>query len=213
MPKRVDHESRRDEVAAVAEQVIADRGLEVGLRDVARAGGWSTSVVTHYFDGKEALLERTMHRSIERAGQRVEARVAAGEPRLRAVIEESLPLDTPRRRRWRLFLVFFGRAVHHLPLRRHQQRRHSGFRTMLARLLAAELAGHPERDPELEARRLFALLDGVALQAVFEPRRWPARAQLEVVERHLRDLGIDIDSPTRPRSDSLSDSHEQARLA
>ena len=56
MPKGVDHEERRDYVAAVAEQVIADRGLGAGLRDVAGAGGWSTSVVTHYFT-KQELIE------------------------------------------------------------------------------------------------------------------------------------------------------------
>ena len=40
MPRVVDHEARRSEVAAVAADLIARRGLEgVSVRDVAAAGG------------------------------------------------------------------------------------------------------------------------------------------------------------------------------
>ncbi len=139
MPKRVDHDERRDEVAAVAERLIAERGLEVGVLDVARAGGWSSSVVTHYFASKRELLEHTMRRSLERASQAADARVAAGQSRLQAIIEETLPLDASRRRRARLFLVFWGRAVHDATLLEHQRRRHVRFRSTLAALLEAEL--------------------------------------------------------------------------
>ncbi len=194
MPKQVDHDERRNEVAAVAERLIAERGLDVGVLDVARAGGWSSSVVTHYFASKHELLEHTMRRSLERAGQAVDARVAAGQSRLRAIIEETLPLDASRRRRSRLFLVFWGRAVHDARLREHQRRRHAGFRRTLAELIAAELAEESQRDPEIEARRLFALLDGLVVQAVFEPRLWPASVQIDVVNRHLADIGLELDA-------------------
>lgn len=190
MPKQVNHEERRNEVAAVAERLIGDRGLDVGVLDVAEAGGWSTSVVTHYFSSKQELLEHTMRRSIERAEKAVDARVAAGQSQLQAIIEEALPLDASRRRRSRLFLVFWGRAVHDTKLREHQRRRHAGFRSTLATLLAEEFGQDGGRDPEVEARRLFALLDGVVVQAVFEPRLWPARVQIEVVDRHLAELGL-----------------------
>ena len=194
MPKQVDHEQRRDEVAAVAERLIAERGFEVGVLDVARAGGWSSSVVTHYFASKAELLEHTMRRSLERAGQAVDARVARGQSRLQAIIEETLPLDAARRRRARLFLVFWGRAVHDPKLRERQRRRHAGFRSTLSTLLAAELGPRSGRDPETEARRLFALLDGLVVQAVFEPRLWPAQVQIDVVNRHLADVGLELES-------------------
>ncbi|MDJ0850763.1 MAG: TetR/AcrR family transcriptional regulator [Myxococcota bacterium] len=194
MPKQVDHDERRNEVAAVAERLIAERGLDVGVLDVARAGGWSTSVVTHYFSSKHELLEHTMRRSLERAEKAVEARVARGQSRLQAIIEETLPLDASRRRRSRLFLVFWGRAVHDAKLREHQRRRHAGFRSTLARLIADALGEGSGRNPEIEARRLFALLDGLMVQAIYEPRLWPAAVQIEVVNRHLADLGLELES-------------------
>jgi AcrR family transcriptional regulator len=201
MPKRVDHAERRDEVAAVAERVIADHGLDAGLRDVALAGGWSTSVVTHYFSDKRELLEHTLRRTLEAAAARIEARVAAGRPRLTAILEENLPLDGRRRRQWRLFIAFWGRAVHDPALEEHQRRRHAAFRKALGAALAERLGPNSPHDAELEARRLFALLDGLAVQAAFEPRDWPARLLVEVVNRHLAELGLHgvLDGRTRAR--------------
>ena len=73
MPRVVDHEARRAEVAAVAADLIARRGLDgVSVRDVAAAGGYSTTVVTHYFASKRELLLQA-YRS---AGTATEERLA-----------------------------------------------------------------------------------------------------------------------------------------
>jgi len=57
MPLIVDHDARRREVGAIAARLIATSGLEgVTVRDVARIAGFSTAVVSHYFDNKRALL-------------------------------------------------------------------------------------------------------------------------------------------------------------
>jgi len=193
VPKVVDHAERRDEVAAVALRVLADRGLDAGLRDVAHAGGWSTSVVTHYFADKRELLEHTLRRTLEASAARIEARVAAGQARLGAILEETLPLDARRKQQWRLFIAFWGRAVHDPDLEDVQRRRHARFRAALAEALAEAFAEGDRHDPDLEARRLFALLDGLAVQAAFEPRQWPPRLQIDVVNRHLAELGLRAD--------------------
>jgi len=199
MPRVVDPEERRRAVALVAERVIADRGLDAGLRDVALAGGWSTSVVTHYFADKDALLEYTLRRTIERAAERIEERVAAGESRLSAILAENLPVDARRRKQWRTIISFWGRAVHHAGLREAQRRRHAGFRRELQRALAEALPGDAGLDVDLESRRLFALLDGLAVQAAFEPREWPARHVVAAVDRHLAELGLPpVLAPGRP---------------
>jgi len=202
MPKIVNHDERRDEVAAAAERVIALRGLETGVRDVAAAGGWSTSVVTHYFADKQELLEYTLRRTIERAAQRIDARVREGASRLVAILEENLPLDARRRDQCRIFIAFWGLAIHDPALREHQRKRHAAFRKALAAALAeaGPLAGE-RLDADLEARRLFALIDGIAVQALFEPREWPARLQIELLNRHLADLGLGerVHAPGRER--------------
>lgn len=191
MPKVVDHDERRDQVAAVAERVIAAQGLETGVRDVAKAGGWSTSVVTHYFADKRELLEYTLRRSIERAVVRIEARVADGQSRLLATLEENLPLDPRRQNQCRIFIAFWGRAVHDPRLGEQQRRRHARFRASLADALAQALPTRNHRlNLDLEARRLFSLIDGIAVQALFEPAEWSPQLQIELVNRHLAELGL-----------------------
>jgi len=57
MPKLVDHEQRRRELAKAAVRVIARDGLEAATtRAVATESGWSTGVLKHYFDGRDDIL-------------------------------------------------------------------------------------------------------------------------------------------------------------
>ena len=57
MPKVVDHEERRGEVAAAVWRIVSRDGLEAAtVRRVAAETGMSTSVVSHYFAGKDDLL-------------------------------------------------------------------------------------------------------------------------------------------------------------
>ena len=92
MPKVVDHELRRRELARAALRVIGRDGLEAATtRAVADESGWSTGVLKHYFDDKDHLLHEAL-RELERMNlERFErARRSAGragrdrEPRSRA---------------------------------------------------------------------------------------------------------------------------------
>ena len=57
MPKVVDHEERRTELAAAVWRLASRDGLEaVTVRRVAEEAGWSTGAVVHYFADKEDLL-------------------------------------------------------------------------------------------------------------------------------------------------------------
>ena len=66
MPKIVDHELRRRELAQAALRVIGRAGLEATTtRAVADESGWSTGVLKHYFDDKDHLLHEAL-RELER---------------------------------------------------------------------------------------------------------------------------------------------------
>ena len=57
MPKVVDIQERRAELAAAAAQLIARAGVGAAtLRDVAAEAGWTTGALTHYFADKRELL-------------------------------------------------------------------------------------------------------------------------------------------------------------
>ena len=179
VPKIVDHAQRRDEVAAVAAHLFASAGIDGStIRDVAAAGGWSTTMVTHYFATKDELLLHTLASSVAQGAADIIDAQRSGTDALRAIIEQTLPLDEVRAFRWRLWLTFWGRAIGSDALTEIQRERQEE----LVRSFAAALRDRPGNDDRaarsLEARRLAALLDGVSIQAVFAPDLWSPEQQL-----------------------------------
>ncbi len=67
MPKVVDGDERRVELANAAIRVIARAGLGAAtVREVAAEAGWTTGGLTHYFADKRELLKYTLSVSLER---------------------------------------------------------------------------------------------------------------------------------------------------
>ncbi|MEV7370815.1 TetR/AcrR family transcriptional regulator [Streptomyces sp. NPDC090301] len=104
MPKRVDHEERRAQIAEALIRVAGRRGLHaVGMRDVAAEAGVSLRLVQYYFDTKEKLLLYGLQHLTDRFTARVGARVAAVGPdpgprvMVEALLLASLPTDEESR--------------------------------------------------------------------------------------------------------------------
>ena len=57
MAKIVDHAKRREEIALVACEVVAARGFEQAtVARIARAAGYTTGMVAHYYESKQAII-------------------------------------------------------------------------------------------------------------------------------------------------------------
>ncbi|MFH8681635.1 TetR/AcrR family transcriptional regulator [Streptomyces lydicus] len=115
MPKRVDHEERRTQIAEALVRVAGRRGLHaVGMREVAAEAGVSLRLVQYYFETKEKLLLYGLQQLAGRLGARVAERLrAAGDspgPRatIEALLKESLPTDEESRT---FHLVYTSYAV------------------------------------------------------------------------------------------------------
>ncbi|MFG2827051.1 TetR/AcrR family transcriptional regulator [Streptomyces sp. NPDC048434] len=115
MPKRVDHEERRTQIAEALVRVAGRRGLHaIGMRDVAAEAGVSLRLVQYYFETKEKLLLHGLQQLTTELGARIADRVrAAGDapgPRemIEAVLLESLPTDEESRT---FHLVYTAYAV------------------------------------------------------------------------------------------------------
>ena len=192
MPRVVDAELRRRELVDLTAQQIARVGLErVTLREVARAGGWSTGIVSHYFSDKRDLLLATFRSRAERAGLLARQLVERGRAPLDAFLEAVLPLDEERLLNWQVWLAFWGSAVGDEGLSAAQQDRHDSFQRDLVSALDVERQHgrlRPDLDLDHESLRLIMVVDGIALQAVFAPDRWPEVAQRRMVAEHLEGL-------------------------
>jgi TetR/AcrR family transcriptional repressor of bet genes len=189
MPKVVDHEKRRAEVAAAVWRIVSRDGLEAAtVRRVAAEAGTSTSVVSHYFAGKDDLLRLAFRIVLDRGRARAAADSATG-GRARALLVTGLPLDAGRRAEARVWFAVLGLAVSRPDLADDQRRAYTAWRGALAAALREE--GLREGlDAEVEAAALIALVDGLTVQATFAPRRMPAARQIALVDDRLAALGL-----------------------
>lgn len=63
MPKIVDHDRRRKEIAMLTLDVMRAVGIEnASIRGIAQRGGLSMGVLTHYFKTKDDLIVFTFRR-------------------------------------------------------------------------------------------------------------------------------------------------------
>ncbi|WP_410662253.1 TetR/AcrR family transcriptional regulator [Amycolatopsis sp. lyj-84] len=70
MPKRVDHQERRREIAEALFRIAAAQGLQaVTLRAVAAEAGISMNLVQYYFPTKEEMLRFAWQRIVELTGE------------------------------------------------------------------------------------------------------------------------------------------------
>jgi AcrR family transcriptional regulator len=192
MPKVVDHEERREELAAAVWRLASREGLEaVTVRKVAEEAGWSTGALVHYFSGKEELMLFAFRIAADRVGRRVaesDERAAGPLERARAQLLEGLPLDRDRHDEMRVWFSFLGLALTRPALARAQRVAYRAWRDRIAeRLREAQRAGEVRADADCdkEAATLMGLVDGVAIQATFEPRALSPARQVELVDACL----------------------------
>ncbi|MFJ3963237.1 TetR/AcrR family transcriptional regulator [Streptomyces sp. NPDC090036] len=111
MPKHVDHEERRTQIADALIQAAGRRGLHaVGMRDVAAEAGVSLRLVQYYFETKEKLLFYGLKHLTDRYTARVGASLAAAgpDPGPRATIEALLLASLPTDEESRTFHLLYS---------------------------------------------------------------------------------------------------------
>jgi len=189
MPKVVDVEQRRSEITDAAARLIARAGIEaVTMREVAAEAGWTTGVVTHYFADKRELLLMTFQESLaHRRSLRPPDATTSPAARLRASLEGALPMDDDRRRHWLVTLACCVQASGDEELAGVQEEAYREFRDHVAQLV--EETGLARQDQaRSSAERMIATVDGVAIQALFDPASWPAARQVELLDAMLAAL-------------------------
>lgn len=191
MPKLVDHETRRLQLAEATWRLIRRKGLEgVSVRSVAREAGVSVGSLRHYFASQSELLAF----ALKMVGERIEERIANLElgkelrSDIEALIAQILPLDEERTTEAIIWLAFLGRAVADQKLGElaaaTNDQLHALFLKMTESMLRFGLLP-PDADAELEARRLHALVDGLAVHAVTSRPALSGETVRRVVSYHL----------------------------
>jgi AcrR family transcriptional regulator len=187
MPKQVDHEERREELAAALWRLVMLEGVEAAsIRRVAAEAGWSTGSLRHYFATQSELLAFAMELVVRRVSERLEALPTTGTPRQRALaaLSQVLPLDPERHVEMQVWLAFTTRSFVDPALRAGRDAAHA----QLRRMCHAVAVGLGARKPTLAAERLHALVDGLALHGVLAPATTTPDRQREILAKHLDEL-------------------------
>ena len=187
MPRLIDTDARRLEVAQAAWRLVQREGLDaISVRTVAREAGLSAGSLRHVFATQAELLTFTMAALAERLTDRLAALPPAATPleAAAAMLAELLPLDDERRREAEVWLAFIVRARVDPELRALGEQVDATVRELVRQALAPlELA-----DVELAVEEVFALVDGLALHAVLQPARSSPATMRQVLDAHLERL-------------------------
>lgn len=186
MPRVVDAAQRRSELADAAARVIARVGIGgASMREVAAEAGWTTGTLVHYFRDKQELLEFTLGTSLERRrGRRAERDRGSADQALLDTLRGALPLDGDSRLHWVVTVAFCAQASADPRLAHIQRDAYREFRGHVAHLVVrAGRAG--DDDAEHEAERLIAVVDGISVQALFDPDGWSSIRQLAALDHGL----------------------------
>jgi AcrR family transcriptional regulator len=193
VPRAVDSEERRAELARAAARVIARDGIVgASLREVAAEAGLTTGALTHHFTDKRELLRFTLRASLEHRRATGPAPDDPGEA-LRSALEAALPLSEEARLHWIVTVAFCAQASGDADLATEQRDAYRRYRGAVAALVSrAAAAGRLDAglDPVATAERLIAVVDGVALQALFDPDSWPPGRQVAVLDAALEPLRL-----------------------
>ncbi|HEY1492607.1 MAG TPA: TetR family transcriptional regulator, partial [Steroidobacteraceae bacterium] len=111
MPKIVDHEQRRNEIALVACRVVAQHGFDQAtIVRIAREAGYTTGMVAHYFDTKQDIVTAALRLILRRIEERLTPSGTQEQPGLLALLTEALPVDETRYIECAFWIAFWGQV-------------------------------------------------------------------------------------------------------
>jgi AcrR family transcriptional regulator len=198
MPKIVDHDARREEIAEALWRVVRRDGIgAASVRTVAAEAGWSPGAVRYYFPDQTGLLGFALELVTRRVSERVAALRPTGSPQTWALryLEQVMPLDDERLAEFEVWFAFLAQSRAETEadgvLRRLVEPVHTELGGLChSVLLALREAGalRPRLDLTAEAERLHALVDGLSLHVATNAQLMPPDRVRTVLRKHLGTL-------------------------
>ncbi|MCT1902957.1 TetR/AcrR family transcriptional regulator [Oceanobacillus sojae] len=196
MPKKVDHQKRKIQIAETTWKVIVEEGIEQAtVRKIAQASDFSVGAVRHYFASQSELLHFSMELVSERVMQRAKERKFSKEQNpLEFVTEgicEILPVDEERKIEMEVWLAFSAKVLVDKTLQelsnKVYQDIHQGLKNVVQALQLFEIA-KKELDLGLEVNRLHAIVDGMAMHHLLNPEQFTREEMIATLNYHLKSI-------------------------
>jgi TetR/AcrR family transcriptional regulator, transcriptional repressor of bet genes len=189
MPKIVDHVQRRDEIAHFACKVVAHYGFEQAtMARIARAAGYTTGMVAHYYDSKQDIILAALRLMLLRIEERLTREREGGEANLLDVLSEALAIDEQRFTECAFWMAFWGQVSADKKLKRLNAWVHREYIRLFTRCFAehwTEWPGWPQPTRDQVLRSVVTFINGLTASAVTSPSDWPATMQVEQLRLQL----------------------------
>jgi TetR/AcrR family transcriptional repressor of bet genes len=189
MPKIVDHVQRREEIAHVACQVVARFGFEQAtVARIARAAGYTTGMVAHYYESKQEIILAALRLMLLRIEQRLTRERETREANLLDVLSEALAIDAQRFTECAFWMAFWGQVSADKKLKQLNVWVHREYMRLFARCFAEywpEWAAWPPTVRDQVLRSVVTFMNGLTASAVTSPRDWPAAMQVQQLRLQL----------------------------
>jgi AcrR family transcriptional regulator len=181
MPKIVDHKKRREEIALVACKVVAEHGFDQAtVARIARAAGYTTGMVAHYYESKQDIILAALRLILRRIEERLTRERGSGEADLQSVLSEALAVDAQRFIECAFWMAFWGQVPADKKLKRLNAWVHREYMRLFARCFAEywpEWAAWSVAVRGQVLRSTVTFINGLTAGAVTSPRDWPAAVQ------------------------------------
>ncbi len=192
MPRIVDHEQRRIEIARVVSDLVLKGGAEaVTIRAVAEACGYSTTIVCHYFRSKHEMLAFTQRAAWQRGLARIQKASRAGKD-LPTCLDHALPNTEQRWQDWHCWMTFWGQSPSNEGVEADWAESVSASNAVFVELVErAQARGDfvMIEDPVEVATEMQLVVNGIATLVAQGRSDWPATRQRQMLRKQLRRLG------------------------
>lgn len=197
MPKIVDHSLKKLKIAEATWRVVKNLGIKgASVRNIAHESGLSLGALRHYFPDQQDLLIFAMEVVKDRVTARIR-QIGLMElepvPKVLRCLLEMVPASEDSRAEMEVWFefTFYMKKLHPAVF----DAQHDGIYDGIERLLAfLENEGVLKKglNRQIEAERLYALLDGLALHMLLDEKRLTKEHAQLVLERHLGDITGDL---------------------
>jgi len=163
---------------------------------IARAAGYTTGMLAHYYDSKQDIILAALRLILRRIEQRLTRERGAGDADLLTVLSEALAVDEHRITECAFWMAFWGQVPADKKLKRLNAWVHREYLRLFARCFARcwpEWSSWPQRTRAQVLRSTVTFINGLTAGAVTSPGDWPAATQsaqlglqLELLRRWAR---------------------------
>ncbi|HEA16905.1 MAG: transcriptional regulator BetI [Pseudoalteromonas prydzensis] len=167
MPKVGMEPVRRQQLIDATIESVAELGLQgTTINSISNKAGLSSGIISHYFGGKQGLIEATVRYLLTNLKRALIERVTATttpEQRLMFIVEANfarLQLQSDTTKTW---LSFWAQSMHDVQLHRLQN---VNSRRLFSNLTSSFKALMNDVDAKLAAELCAAMIDGLWLRAV-----------------------------------------------